>query len=78
MVAVGEFADLFDQQSVFPERYSGYVVVITDERGEIIQHAESSKWLFENLDNLRKLSVGSYMNKNCEHASPVGPSSYYY
>ncbi len=60
------------------ERYAGYLVVVTDERGEIIQHAESSKWLFDNLSDLRKLPVGRYMDRECKRTFPVGPKPYFH
>jgi len=53
--------------------YYGYLIVVTDERGKIIQHAESNKWLFEALDNLRKLPVGRYMDKTGKRVFPTSP-----
>ena len=54
-------------------KYSGYLVVVTDARGKIIHHQASSKWLFENLDNLRRLPVGRYMDKTCTRVFPTRP-----
>jgi len=59
-------------------KYYGYLVVVTDERGKIIQHAASNEWLFENLDNLRKLHVGNYMDRTCTRAYPTPPKSVRY
>ncbi len=56
-------------------KYYGYLVVVTDERGEIIQHAESNAWLFNILDNLRTLPVGSYFNKSGKRIHPTQPRS---
>jgi len=53
--------------------YYGYLVLVTDERGVIVQHAESNKWLFGHLDSLEKLSVGNYMDKTCTRAFPTSP-----
>ncbi len=53
-------------------RYKDYLVVVTDERGKIIAHAGSGKWLFENLENLRNLPVGAYMDKTCVRTHPSG------
>jgi len=51
----------------------GYLVVVTDSRGKIIQHRESNAWLYENLENLKRLPVGAYMDKNCTRVFPEGP-----
>ncbi len=51
----------------------GYLVVVMDRRGEIIEHSATGKWLFENLGNLRKLPVGAYMDESCVRVFPTGP-----
>jgi hypothetical protein len=56
-------------------RYSGNLVVITDKRGEIIQHSASNEWLFENLENLKRLPVGSFMDKTCIRVLPTYPKT---
>jgi len=52
---------------------AGYLIIISDERGEIIQHQASNPWLWEHLENLRKLPVGAYMDKNCVRTFPTPP-----
>ena len=59
-------------------KYYGYLVVVSDERGKIIQHAASNEWLFENLDNLKNLKVGNYMDKTGTRAYPTPPKSVRY
>ena len=59
-------------------KYTSYLVVVTDSRGEIIAHETPKKWLFENLENLRKLSVGNYFDKTCTRVGPSRPRPYYY
>ena len=44
-----------------------------DERGEIIAHAATDNWLFENLEALEKLPVGVFMDKTCRRVYPTGP-----
>lgn len=51
----------------------GYLVVITDRRGEIIEHTGTGKWLFENIENLKQLPVGAFMDKECNRVFPTGP-----
>jgi len=48
------------------------------EQGEIILHAESSKWLSDNLGDLRKLPEGRYMDKECKRTFPAGPKPYFH
>jgi len=59
------------------EKYGGFLITITDERGKIIGHRESNKWLFENLENLRQLPVGKYMDKSCTRVHPTSPKANY-
>jgi hypothetical protein len=56
-------------------KYDGYIVTVTDVRGEIIAHSETSAWLFENLENLKKLPVGAYFDKTCTRTFPTRPKS---
>jgi hypothetical protein len=55
------------------ETYAAHLITITDPRGEIIGVATGSDWLYENLDNLRELKPGNYMNKKCERVFPTQP-----
>ena len=52
------------------EKYASYLVVVTDERGEVVAVKSPKKWLVDNLDNLRKLSIGNFMDKNCLRTYP--------
>ena len=56
-------------------KYGGYLVVVRDERGRIIQHKSSSKWLFECLENLKKLPVGKHFDKRGIRVGPPRPGS---
>ena len=60
------------------EKYHGYLVVVTDARGEIIVQKTSKKWLSENLESLRTLSVGNYMDKTCTRTYPSRPKTLVY
>jgi hypothetical protein len=55
------------------QRYDTFLVVITDSRGETIAHRTPSKQLFRNLDNLRKIQVGWYFDKDCNRCFPTPP-----
>jgi hypothetical protein len=56
------------------KRYGGFLVVITDSRGEIIYHKTPSEDLYRNLDNLRKIRVGWYFDKECNRCLPTPPT----
>jgi len=57
------------------QKQHGYLITVTDERGKIIQHQESNPWLYENLENLKLLPVGAFMDKNCIRTFPTPPPS---
>jgi hypothetical protein len=50
--------------------YSGYLVTVSDERGQIIQHSATREFLFENLEALKKVVVGRHFDKNCNWVGP--------
>ena len=55
--------------------YGGYLILVYDERGEIIEYKTSSERLYENLEKLKKIPVGKWMDKNCERVGPPRPGS---
>jgi hypothetical protein len=57
------------------DKFSENLVIITDERGEIVAHSSSAKWLWDNLENLKKMPVGRYMDKTCTRIIPSGPKA---
>jgi hypothetical protein len=59
------------------ERYKGYLILIWDERGEIIQYAASNDWLYENREDLMEIPVGRFFDKTCKRVHPTGPKRYY-
>ncbi len=55
------------------QKPDSYLVVVTDERGKTIQYSSPRKWLFEHLENLRKMPVGRFMDKTCTRVHPERP-----
>ena len=55
------------------EKYASYLVTLTDERGRIIAKESPNNWLVENMDQLKKLSVGNYFDKRCRRTFPDRP-----
>ncbi|MDF7823422.1 SHD1 domain-containing protein [Pontiellaceae bacterium B12227] len=61
----------------YGQKYMGYLITVTDIRGEIIQYAASNDWLYENLENLKKIPIGRYFDDTCTRVHPSGPKRYY-
>jgi hypothetical protein len=55
----------------------GYLVLVTDARGEIIQYAASNDWIFEERENLMQVPVGRYFDKTGNRVHPSGPKLWY-
>ena len=53
--------------------YAGYLVVVTDSRGKIIAHNESSNWLFNNYERLKQRKVGDFMDNTGSRVYASGP-----
>ncbi|MEA2068751.1 MAG: hypothetical protein U9P12_06085, partial [Verrucomicrobiota bacterium] len=60
------------------QKYGGYLVVVTDSRGVVIAHETSNKWLFQNLENLKKLPLGKHFDKTCTRVGPPRLERNYY
>lgn len=54
-------------------KYGGFLVTLTDERGEIIAHATPHDWLFDQLEKLRKFPVGRHFDKSLDRVFPPRP-----
>lgn len=57
------------------EKYHGYLVLVTDELGNLVAHEESSNWLFNNVENMKKLKIGNYFDKHGERQPPIRPAT---
>lgn len=55
------------------EKYKGFMVVVTDERGEIIAKDITNDWLLDIIDSLRQLPVGKHFNEAGERVFPPRP-----
>ncbi len=72
-----ELTDYITEEIRRGEKYKGHLIVVTDSRGEIIAYKASSKNLFENLDNLRKVPVDKYFDDDCIRCQPTRPKRFY-
>lgn len=55
------------------EKPSKYLIIVRDDKGNIISHRARSEWLYINLDKLEKLPVGSWINNECKRVHPTVP-----
>ncbi len=55
-------------------KYGGFLITVTDKRGKIIQYKASHDFLFENLENLKKVPVGKHFNKEGNRVGPPRPT----
>ena len=61
----------------FGERYRGFLVLVRDERGEIIAHNAYPDWLYDVRENLLKLKPRNYFDKTGKRVYPTGPKPDY-
>lgn len=65
----------YNLYDVFPrgETLGEYLVLVRDERGKVIAHNGTKKWLYNNLDKLNALPVGAWLNDKCVRVHPTSP-----
>ncbi len=71
--------DLWDGSEAYTrrgEQYYGFIITVTDKRGELIAVDASNKWVEENLETLKERYVGNYMDDCCVRTYPTRPESY--
>jgi len=66
------FADLYKG-----EKYGGYLVLVTDERGKIIDVGSSHKWLPDLAEILRKFPLGKHFDKTGTRTYPPSYNYWY-
>ncbi len=55
------------------EVYDGYLVTVTDQRGEIIAHRTSNEFLFKYIARLKEVPVTRHFDKECIRVAPPRP-----
>ncbi len=56
------------------EKLGEFLLVVCDERGEIIAYNASMKWLMKYHDRLEALPIGSWLNDECIRVHPTSPN----
>lgn len=59
------------------EAFAGYLIIVTDSRGEVIAYNTKKDEWFQRVENLRKLPVGKYFDDECNRAWPTRPKRWY-
>jgi len=59
-------------------KYGGYLIVVTDSRGKIVDQGTSHKWLPGILGELRQLPLGKHFDKTGTRVYPPHPRSHLY
>lgn len=73
----GNTVDLYDwvlehiYQQRRGERYEGFLITVTDERGIIIANRSTPTWLFKNREKLKQLELGAFLDNKCNHVWPT-------
>ena len=57
------------------EKYAGYLIAVTDARGEIIASKTTRNNWLEHLDNLRQVPVTRMFDENCNRCMPTRPKN---
>lgn len=55
------------------KKYEGHLIVVSDTRGKVVATQASHGWLLENLENLKRMPVGGYMDNTCTRTFPTRP-----
>jgi hypothetical protein len=52
----------------------GYLIVVYDSEGRIVQYKTSNEFLFRNLEKLKQLPINAFFDKNVDRAYPTRPT----
>ena len=57
------------------DKYGGYLVVVTDTRGKVVDIGSSHKWMPGLVDELRRLPIGKHFDKSGGRVAPPRPKA---
>lgn len=58
------------------EEFGGYLIIVTDTRGEVVAYAGNEK-VYEKVVNLRKVPIGKHFDDDCNRCFPTSPKRFY-
>jgi len=59
------------------ETYGGFILVVTDQRGEVVEYTTSSEDLYNQIENIRQVPVGKFFNEEGNRCFPTRPDKMY-
>lgn len=65
------FVDYLDWNESRGEKFGESLLLVRDERGEIIAYNATRSWLYRNLDKLEELPIGAWVDENCTRVHPT-------
>ena len=77
VVPVRERGEGFGAYKKRGAKYGGYLVVVTDTRGKVVDVGASHKWLPGIADELRRLPIGKHFDKTGSRVEPPRPKPFY-
>ncbi len=58
-------------------KYGGYLIVVTDPRGEVVGYQTTDENLYGHLDSLRHVPIGKTFDEECNRCMPTRPHRFY-
>ena len=55
------------------EKLSESLILVVDQAGNTVAYDSSKNWLYQNLDKLKMLPVGAWLNRTCTRVHPTPP-----
>lgn len=76
IIAYELYVNYLDWRESRGEKFAETLILVRDERGEIIAYNTTKNWLYNNLDKLEELPVNAWLNDDCKRVHPTVPKSY--
>lgn len=54
-------------------KYGGFLIIVTDKLGHVIQYNASHEYLYKSVEKLRQLPIGRHFNKKGDRVGPPRP-----
>jgi hypothetical protein len=73
VIAYDLLVDYLGWTEVRGEKFAESLILVRDERGEIIAYNSTKKWLYRNLEMLEQLPIGAWLDADCIRVHPTVP-----
>lgn len=71
IVEIDEYS--FNNLASRGKKDSAFLIIVKDKRGKVIATKASKDWLLENVEELRKRSIGNFIDETCQRVYPGRP-----